>query len=175
MITTDESILRKKSHNTSIAECGREKIFERLAEALRKSDRPGVGLAAIQIGVPLRAALVNIPGMKMGLINPVIVERGPEKIFPGEGCLSVPGKEVSTKRNEWVAVEYANDAGIRRKATFKGVVAIIMQHEIDHMDGILITDREYKSKNKVGRNEPCPECLKEGITIKFKKCKKHFK
>ena len=66
------------------------------------------------------------------------------------------------------------DTRMPARASFYGLEAFVVAHEIDHLDGILITDRVPVEKTKTGRNDPCPMCAKNGIKIKYKKCKEHF-
>jgi peptide deformylase len=101
------------------------------------------------------------------MINPIIEERDGElKRCPGEGCLSLPGVRVDTVRYEQVTAKWFDyDRKEEQRAVFYGFEAQVVQHELDHLDGLLITDRKF-SQTKVGRNDPCP-C---GSGKKFKKC-----
>lgn len=106
---------------------------------------PGIGLAATQIGVPLRVLVIDLsvgrqPGQQIHLINPVIVERDGLQ-YEDEGCLSVPGYSARVERDAHVIVEGLNREGdsVRHDAT--GLLARAFQHEIDHLDGRLYVDR----------------------------------
>jgi peptide deformylase len=164
-IITDETILRQKSIPATP-----EKAQEILSE-LRKTLRVvgGCGLSAPQIGIFKTVALVwdqeEIP-----LINPVIIDQYDPIINKGEGCLSFPNVRFDTNRFNYVVVkDDLHPEGI----ILEELEAIVAQHEIEHLSGILFFDRKI-AYIKTGRNDPCPECLKEGITIKYKKCSKHF-
>jgi peptide deformylase len=109
------------------------------------------------------------------MINPVILE-SEGKFRVQESCLSLPGILCNIERAEQVTVRWIDyDTKQEQRAVFYGMEAVICQHECDHLDGILIIDRQIISLPKTGRNEPCPECLRNGIKIKFKKCKEHFR
>lgn len=101
----------------------------------------GVGLAAIQLGVPLRVVVVGFQG-KVALCNPVIRSRSKAQMRVDEGCLSVEGGA----RTHWgvrsaeVYAEWQDVDGVPRRGRFKGLRAFILQHEVDHLDGILFTD-----------------------------------
>jgi peptide deformylase len=102
---------------------------------------PGVGLAAPQIGVPLRVVVIEIPGNEvMALINPEIAKRHGERLVQ-EGCLSVPGYQGELRRSVWVKVKAQDREG--RKVRLKGeeLLAQALEHEIDHINGVLYVDR----------------------------------
>lgn len=101
----------------------------------------GVGLAATQIGLSLRLAVIDADDQKFTLINPVILKKSPELITFTEGCLSIPSKEFPILRHEKITVRYTDEKGRFHKIKLKGFLAIVFQHEIDHLDGVLIADR----------------------------------
>ncbi len=120
----------------------------------------GIGLAAIQVGIELRMLVVD-EGRGVGgraYINPVIVEQGGAQVGE-EGCLSLPGVFADVRRAEWVVVEAADRSGtsFRRRAT--GLLARVLQHEIDHLDGILFIDR----LDKVTRDRLKRQIKREGF------------
>jgi peptide deformylase len=100
----------------------------------------GIGLAAPQVGVSLRIILVDDgPRGPRGLINPVIVER--RGVVRGEeGCLSIPGFFGEVERSEWVRVEALVAEGLLLAFEAKGLQARVIQHEMDHLDGVLFID-----------------------------------
>jgi peptide deformylase len=102
---------------------------------------PGVGLAAPQIGIARRVAVIDSTAHEGGrifeLVNPVIVERGPLVDYPQEGCLSIPGEWHGTKRHSTVTVEYFTMEGEPRRFEADGFNAIVIQHEVDHLLGKL--------------------------------------
>ena len=74
------------------------------------------------------------------MINPVIRDRGGE-VTSREGCMSLPDYTANVRRSEWVTVSWQDEKGKRQKKTFRGIEAMCVQHEVDHLDGLLILDR----------------------------------
>jgi peptide deformylase len=166
-IITDRSILEQVSRVTTIEECKELQIFEKLEIALKNSKTPGAGLAAIQIGIPIRASLMITDKHVYHMINPELVEKNIPTIWPNEGCLSEPGVVRNTDRFQSVIVKWLDyEDKIEHKASTDGFNAVVLQHECDHMDGVLNYKREHKYLPKVGRNYPCP-C---GSGKKYKHC-----
>lgn len=175
VIVKEEKILRQRSHDVRREEIVEQNLFERLKRVLETTT--GIGIAAIQIGIPLRYAVMRKPDGKGGveyfeLVNPKIIDRDvlPQP-FRGEGCLSFPGKSLTTMRHHMIKVEHGYPEDRKVEEHDKTLGAIAIQHEIDHMDGILFMDRNASttkllSKRKIGRNDPCP-C---GSGKKYKKC-----
>ena len=100
----------------------------------------GAGLAAPQIGVPLRAVVIDVNEGYYELVNPEIISVKGEQTGP-EGCLSVKGKQGTVTRPEKVKVEYRDRNGRKHKLTADGFFARAVCHELDHLDGILYTDK----------------------------------
>jgi peptide deformylase len=103
------------------------------------------GLAAPQIGHMVRIILVNVRGRTVIMINPEIIERKGKLISQGEGCFSVPGsitKPVRVRRHNKIHVQWEDELGCTNFARFKSFEARLIQHEIDHLDGILIGDKK---------------------------------
>lgn len=167
MIITDRSKLEVVSRVTSIEECRELKVFDKLLDELVGSVIPGAGLAAIQIGIPLRASIMLTDKHLYRMVNPEIQDKSYPVIWPNEGCLSCPGTTYMTDRFSNIIIKWLDyETGMDRRAATDGFEAVVLQHEIDHMDGILNYKREHKYLPKVGRNEPCP-C---GSGKKAKKC-----
>jgi peptide deformylase len=105
---------------------------------------PGIGLAAPQVGVGLRLAVVDImPDEKPApivLINPEIVAAGKEMATREEGCLSIPNLYADVTRPERVRVRYTDAQGATKEIEADGLLAACLQHEIDHLDGVLFVD-----------------------------------
>lgn len=105
---------------------------------------PGIGLAAPQIGVDLRIAVVDLmPDDKpdtLIMINPRIVAASPELATREEGCLSVPGQYADVSRPARITVRFHDLAGIAQERQAEGLLAACVQHELDHLDGILFVD-----------------------------------
>ena len=115
----------------------------------------GIGLAAIQVAVPLRALIINLPDEEgkqhkenlLELINPVIVEKKGSQVYT-EGCLSVPEYYDDVERAEWVRVEYQDRNGNKKILEADGLLAVAVQHEMDHLDGHLFIERLPYLKRK---------------------------
>ncbi len=117
-------------------------------------DAPGVGLAAIQIGVPKRVITMDVSKSEterqpMVLINPEILWTSEEKRAYEEGCLSIPEYYEEVERPDRIKYRYRNLDGEIVEAEAEGVLATCLQHEIDHLNGVLFID--YLSKLKRGR------------------------
>jgi peptide deformylase len=117
-------------------------------------DANGIGLAAIQVGVPKRVAVIDLdpggPNSKpMYLINPRVVEASGELAPYHEGCLSVPEVWDDVKRPAKVTVEYMDEKGRTQRVTADGLFATCLQHEIDHINGLLFIDHLSKLKRSI--------------------------
>ena len=105
----------------------------------------GVGLAAPQVGISLRLCVIETDSNQHVLINPQITAKSTSKIISEEGCLSVPNKWFPISRYSEVQVRYTDEFGKPRKIKGQGLLARALQHELDHLDGLLILDRIKKS------------------------------
>ena len=123
-----------------------QSLLPKMLTAMRKAD--GIGLAAPQIGKNIRVCVVEIEGDIRFFINPKITSASREKILFEEGCLSLPGELFSIERAEIITVRYLDETGTEKKLKARGLLAICLQHELDHLDGILICDR-YKHQNNI--------------------------
>ncbi|HHP51541.1 MAG TPA: peptide deformylase [Moorella mulderi] len=117
------------------------KLLEDMAETMYAA--PGVGLAAPQVGILKRVAVVDIGEGLIELINPEIVEAKGQEI-DREGCLSLPGIWGEVPRYSWVKVRFSDRGGRERILEAEGFLARALQHEIDHLDGVLFIDRALK-------------------------------
>ena len=103
----------------------------------------GVGLAAPQIGKPIRLIIAQTKKGPEAFLNPKIVDRSMRMVESQEGCLSIPGVWGTVTRHRTVVVTAKNALGQEVEIDAKGLLAIIFQHEIDHLDGILFIDRAH--------------------------------
>ena len=105
-------------------------------------EEEGIGLAAPQVGIPLRLMVIGHDARRepQALLNPRIVDRGGE-VTAEEGCLSIPGIFAQVARAEWVDLEATDVDGQPVKVHGKGLLARVLQHEMDHLDGVLFIDR----------------------------------
>ena len=176
MIIEDKMKLEEKCSPVSVKEG--EEIGVRLLHELRQSEN-GIGLAANQIGINKRVCVINVKE-PLVLINPKIVEKSKEQFVFPEGCLSFPNKHVRTKRNVSVIVEADNHEGkLKFSAESEDVndafETACVQHEIDHLDGVTMFDREWKqepikAEKKIGRNDKVLiACGTESKVMKYKK------
>jgi len=184
-IVQNINTLRQKSSPVESVKEAKE-LIERIEVVLNPINH-GIGLAAIQIGEPKRVGVIKRKDNKpVYLINSEIVELEDEFVYAKEGCLSLPGDLRNTKRYRHVTIKndcidgdklrtetlyfyYSEDA---KEDGNDGIVAIAVQHELEHFNGKLILDhgdiklQPLKKATKVGRNDPCP-C---GSNKKYKKC-----
>ena len=125
------------------------KLVADMAETMYEA--PGIGLAATQVDVHKRIVVIDVSEDKSGLmalINPEILERSGEQVCE-EGCLSVPGIYEKVSRAERVKVRALNEKGESFEFEADGLLAVCVQHEIDHLDGKVFV--EYLSQLKLGR------------------------
>ena len=112
-------------------------LLDDMAETMYKHE--GVGIAAPQVGIPIRAIVVDVGKKRFDIINPVITERV-GTIVDSEGCLSFPGVYGEVERAEKVRVEYMNRYGKKKFIEAEGLLARCLQHEVDHLDGHLFIE-----------------------------------
>jgi peptide deformylase len=139
-------------------------LIEEFFTTLQQSE--GVGLAATQVGIPKRFFAVSIPPHPEGdfpgvpptiLINPEIVKRSAEQLTWHEGCLSLPGWRGTTLRSASVKVRATNRFGKKVTVKADGLFACAIQHELDHLDGVLFIDHA----TELHREEPQPPAKDE--------------
>jgi peptide deformylase len=121
------------------AEIGRQML-----EIIKDPDHPGVGLAANQVGLDYRIIVINCTGKPqhdMICVDPVISHYSEEKISGIEGCLSLPEIMGTVERSAKIVVTFADQYGEQKTMTPSGLLAVVFQHEVDHLDGIQILDK----------------------------------
>lgn len=153
IITAPHPLLEKRARTVEPDEFGPDlvKRVSDMAETMYAA--PGVGLAAPQIA-DSRRVLVLDPGEKeergrrfFAMVNPVIVERSADLIPWNETCLSVPEFEIELQRHRRVKVEWQDPAdGSKREGWFEDYESVIVQHELDHLDGTVLLDRASRFK-----------------------------
>ena len=149
--TLPDPLLKRKAKRVSSIDGSIQRLIDDMLETMPQAG--GVGLAAPQIGVSLRVIVLQIPDEEpVALINPEIVKRSGEREV-SEGCLSVPGYAGEIKRSLSVTVKGQDRQGktIRLKAT--GLMAQALEHELDHLNGVLYVDH-IESNDKLHRIEP---------------------
>ncbi len=137
VIKNGDPLLREKSKTIDEITPRIHKLLDNMAETMYDSD--GVGLAAIQISVLKRIVVIDVGEGLIELINPEIIEKDGEQIG-AEGCLSVPDLLGNVKRAERVKVKALNREGKEFSLEATGLLARAIQHEVDHLDGILFVD-----------------------------------
>jgi peptide deformylase len=139
ILSFDHPVLRQKARKVSRVDTAIVRLLDDLAETMHAA--PGAGLAANQIGVPLRVCVVKgDDNQTHGLVNPVLV-KGEGSQVGYEGCLSFPGWMGEVDRYETVVVKGLNRRGKEVRIKASGFTARAFQHELDHLDGVLFTDR----------------------------------
>jgi peptide deformylase len=140
--TEENPVLREKCVEVPSITDGIKRLIDDMFETMYEFD--GVGLAAPQIGIAKKIVVIDDrDGNKLALINPVITESKGEQISE-EGCLSLPGFAGRVKRPEFVKVEALNVDGDEILLEAEGFLAIVLSHEIDHLDGILYKDKAFE-------------------------------
>ncbi|MCS7174450.1 peptide deformylase [Pseudothermotoga sp.] len=132
-----DPVLRKKAKEVSQIDEYVLNLVKEMFEVMYAND--GIGLAAPQLGVSLRIIVMD-DGKPRVMINPQIVYKSEEKIVGEEGCLSVPEIFENVERSKEVIVKYRDENNVEREEKFVDYSARIVQHEYDHLDGILFVD-----------------------------------
>lgn len=126
----------------------------------------GVGLAGVQVGVHLRLFVARLPGLPPGLppllVDPVIEWSSPEEAVGTEGCLSIPGRRFHVARSAAIRLAFTAADGSPRRIGLHGFDARIAQHEIDHLDGVLVIDREFTAPLGPLAGRAAPQALGQG-------------
>lgn len=138
-----DEVLRKKSILIDNIDEEILTLLDNMAETMYKA--PGVGLAAPQVGINKRAVVIDVSGANertalLKLINPEII-RAEGEVVGEEGCLSLPLEYADVKRSEFVTAKYIDIDGNEKIIDADGLLARALQHEIDHLEGILFIDR----------------------------------
>ena len=150
MRVSDDPILRKKSKEITNITDRIKILLDDMVDTMNKEE--GVGLAAPQIGVLRRAVVIDIGRGPIKIINPEIIETKGEEIDV-EGCLSVPGRSGTVKRPEYVKLKYIDINGDEKIIEGKGLMARAICHEVDHLEGILYTDKMIEEVELVEEDE----------------------
>jgi len=149
ILTEPNKLLRQISQPVEIVGDSERELMNNMLETMY--DANGIGLAAIQIGVPKRIIVMDLSKEEnkkspMCFVNPLIIKKNDNKITYEEGCLSVPNQFAEIDRPSKCEVEYLDFNGNKQNLQAEGLLATCIQHEIDHLEGILFID--YLSKLK---------------------------
>lgn len=138
-----DPILHKPVDEVKVFDENLRKLIDEMFKIMKESN--GVGLAANQIGIPLRVAVVDVTPAgyegRVALINPIIKNKSKKYSLEEEGCLSIPGLYLPVMRHYSISVEYYDVEGRKNIINADGYFAKAIQHEIDHLDGILFVER----------------------------------
>ena len=148
ILTEPDPFLRQKSSDVDIVNDDIRKLMDDMLETMY--DAPGIGLAAIQVGVPKRIIVIDISKDEkktpLYFVNPKIILKSKNNSTYEEGCLSVPGQFAEIDRPDRCNINYLDYNGNQQELKAEGLLATCIQHEIDHLEGILFID--YLSKLK---------------------------
>ena len=151
IVTLPDTVLRRKAHAVTKIDKNLHTLIDDMVETMREA--PGVGLAAPQIGLSERIIVIEYfereedeekeDALKKvwAVLNPEIIKASEERVMGVEGCLSIPGLVGEVERHAAVQVKGMNRHGKPMKIKAEGWLARIFQHEIDHLNGVLFTDR----------------------------------
>lgn len=138
VVQNGDPVLRQKCDEVKSFDKKLADLLADMKETVRAES--GAGLAAPQIGIPLRVVVIDVDEGFYEMVNPVIVSQKGEQTGP-EGCLSVKGKQGTVTRPSKVKAEYRDRHGKKHKLTAEGFFARAVCHELDHLDGILYIDK----------------------------------
>ena len=149
ILTEPNKFLREKSLAVERVDEDLQKLMDDMLETMYAA--PGIGLAAIQVGIPKRVIIIDIapkdePKNPMYFVNPEIIKKSENNSTYEEGCLSVPGQFAEIVRPDKCHIKYLDYFGQSKELMAKDMLATCIQHEMDHLEGILFID--YLSKLK---------------------------
>lgn len=154
-------ILRKVSEDIPADFPDLDKFLKDLFQTMDEAD--GVGLAAPQVGRNIRIFVVDgnafeeldpdCKGFRKAFINAHILERSGEEVSRNEGCLSIPGIHEDVKRKNKIRIAYQDEQGQQHEEEYEGIKAWIIQHEYDHLEGLLFTDHLSALKKRILKNK----------------------
>jgi peptide deformylase len=148
LLTNPNELLREKSALVPVEEITSpetQELIENMIETMHASS--GIGLAASQVGVHKRILIATIEKEDVVLINPEMTSKSLRTIITEEGCLSIPGVFGMVKRFRRMNLRAYNRAGEQIEMKLEGMPSVIVQHEMDHLDGILFIDKAETIKN----------------------------
>ncbi len=140
--------LRKKANPVDRADDALRQLIDDMFETMY--DAPGIGLAATQVDVHRRLLVADVSSENTEpwvLVKPVILEHGGVEVSE-EGCLSVPGYYEEVERAEHIRVRYLDRDGVEAESEFEGLLAVCVQHEVDHLEGKLFVDYLSEAKRQ---------------------------
>jgi peptide deformylase len=158
IFVSPDPVLRQKAKKVTKIDKSVQRLIDDMIETMRAA--AGIGLAAPQVGVSLKVAVIEMPGDEViVLVNPEIVKRQGERII-GEACLSIPGYQGEIKRSVLVKVKAQDRLGRKIRLKAEELLAQALEHEIDHLNGVLYVDR-LDGPDKLWKS--VPESGQEGL------------
>ena len=170
LILLPDPILKAPSRKLERVDAALRKLAKDMLETMY--DAPGIGLAAVQIGEPVRMLVIDLakdpePRAPQFFINPEVVWSSDERNVYEEGCLSIPDYYADVERPASVKVRHIDLEGNEYEITAEGLFATCLQHEIDHLNGVLFIDHISKLKRqivvrkftKIARQKPGPKLV----------------
>ncbi len=157
----NDPVLRQKAKRVQIIDSSIQKLIDDMLETMHEVS--GVGLAASQVGVPLRVCVIRLPGETeedIVLINPQMVRKTGERVI-AEGCLSIPGYVADIARAETVRVKGKDRHGKEIRVKGEELLAQALEHELDHLNGVLYIDH-LESLDELRKVEPPSEEDEDG-------------
>ena len=157
IIETPDPRLRQISTPVEAIDASLQTLIDDMFETMYAA--PGIGLAAIQVGVPKRLLVIDLQEEEEGegkpikaprvFINPEVIETSEERQVYSEGCLSVPDQYAEVERPALIRARWQDRDGTTHEERLEGLLAICLQHEMDHLDGILFIDHLSRLKREM--------------------------
>ncbi len=168
IVAYGDPVLRKKAVDVTQDYTDLKEVLSNMWETMYNAS--GVGLAAPQVGLPIRVFLVDtapfsedpdfspeeqkeLEGFKKAFINAQIIEETGKEWSFNEGCLSIPNVREDVVRPENVTIEYLDENFVKHQETYSGLIARVIQHEYDHIEGVLFTDKISSLKKRLIKNK----------------------
>jgi len=140
ILTIGDKVLNRKAKRVAKIDDSIRNFCASMIDAMYGNG--GVGLAAPQVGVSKRIIIIDVDGAPLVMINPEIITQSDNQVVMNEGCLSIPETYIDLKRPESISVKFRDRKGRPHHNCYAGLTARVIQHEIDHLDGKLMTDYE---------------------------------
>ena len=152
IVKMDSPVLHQKAKKVRKIDDSIQKLIDNMIDTVH--DIEGLGLAAPQVGVPLQIVVIQLPDEEdvITLINPEVVKISDETEMMIEGCLSLPGYNADVKRSTSITVKARDRQGKPIRIKGEGLLAQVLQHETDHINGVVFVDH-LESIDKLRRNE----------------------
>jgi len=151
ILTVPDPVLKQRSAPADVVDDALRALMDDMLETMYAA--PGIGLAAIQVGVPVRVIVMDLAGKgeppePRYFVNPELLSATGEKVLHEEGCLSVPDYYEEVERPDQVKIRYLNYDGDDVVEDAVGLFAVCIQHEMDHLDGVLFIDHLSRLKRE---------------------------